>query len=85
MNKINKMKIFLVRHGETIENSKGIIQSFFEGKLSPLGEYQSEQLALRLKNEKIDKIFSSDLKRAVDTAKYILKYQKNCNMIFPKN
>lgn len=75
------MKLILTRHGETEENIKGIIQGHMPGKLSENGIQQAKKLAERLKNEKIDAIYSSDLKRAVDTAKEIAKYHPNTSLI----
>lgn len=65
------MKIILVRHGETIENQMGICQGQMEGTLSDKGQEQAKQTANYLKNDKIDIIYSSDLKRALDTANEI--------------
>ena len=67
------MKLILTRHGETVDNIKGILQGQNPGKLSENGIQQAKQLALRLKNENIDAIYSSDLARAADTAKEIYK------------
>ena len=67
------MKLIIARHGETEENKKGILQGHLPGKLTELGIEQSKKLALRLKNEKIDAIYSSDLARASNTAKEIIK------------
>jgi len=71
------MKLTVVRHGETIENKKNILQGHLPGRLSDLGKEQAKKLALRLKSEKFDLIYSSDLARAADTAKEIIKYHKN--------
>lgn len=68
------MKLIIVRHGETEENKQGILQSHMPGTLSPEGIEQGEKLAERLKAEKIDVIFSSDLRRAVDTTELIAQY-----------
>ncbi len=76
------MKLILTRHGETIENQKKIMQGHLPGHLSKRGIEQAKKLALRLKNEKIDAIYSSDLKRASDTAKEIAKYHKNIQINF---
>lgn len=67
----NGMRLILARHGETIENREGILQGHSIGTLSRKGKAQIKKLALRLKGEKIDAIYSSDLKRAMDTAKEI--------------
>ena len=69
------MKIYLVRHGETIENRAGIIQGHDQGTLSPEGEDQAIQLALRFIREYFDAIYTSDLRRAVETAEMIAAYQ----------
>lgn len=71
------MKLILIRHGKTIENEQGILQGGrMQGHLSKLGLEQSKKLALKLKNEKIDYIYSSDLNRTIDTAKEIAEYHK---------
>lgn len=68
------MRIIIVRHGETGHNARNLIQGHTLGTLSAKGREQVKRLALRLKNEKIDVILSSDLKRAADTANEIAKY-----------
>jgi len=76
------MKLILTRHGETIENQKKIMQGHMPGHLSKQGIEQAKKLALRLKHEKIDAIYSSDLKRAADTAKEIARHHKNIQINF---
>jgi broad specificity phosphatase PhoE len=78
------MRLIIVRHGETVENILGIIQGHLPGKLSSKGIKQVKKLALRLKKEKIDFIFSSDLKRAQDTAKEVAKFHPNAPLKFVK-
>ena len=70
------MRLILVRHGETIENAKKILQGQMEGRLSKKGKEQAKKVAIRLKEKEIDFIYSSDLKRAYDTAKEIQKFHK---------
>lgn len=65
------MILILTRHGETEENLAGIFQGQLHGTLSQKGKDQAKKLALRLKNEKIDIIYSSDLRRSIHTAKAI--------------
>ncbi len=69
------MKLILVRHGETEGNVKRVM-SDNKTKLTEKGREQAKKLALRLKNEKIDVIFSSDLDRAVETTNEVLKFHK---------
>lgn len=56
------MKIIFVRHGHP---------NYKDDCLTELGHPQAEAAAERLKNEKIDKIFSSSCGRAVETAQHI--------------
>ena len=69
------MKLILIRHGLTEDAIRGIGQRSIS-KLSRKGVLQSKKLAKRLKKEKIDLIFSSDYKRAIQTAKEIGKFHK---------
>ena len=78
------MKLIIARHGETEENKKGIIQGHLPGKLTLLGLKQAKKLSLRLKDEKIDAIYSSDLARASDTAKEIAKFHPNSKLYLVK-
>lgn len=79
------MKLIITRHGETEENKAGIIQGHLLGHLSETGIKQAKKLALRLKNEKIDFIYSSDLNRAADTAKEIAKFHSTIPIHFVKD
>jgi len=71
-------KIILVRHGESIANAKKMSQGkqdeWIDTHLSEKGVEEAKKVALRLKKEKIDIIYSSDLKRAVETAEEINKF-----------
>ncbi len=71
------MRLIIVRHGETEENVKGICQGQTPGQLTEKGIDQAKKLALRLKEEKFDKIYCSDLKRAVDTCAEIMKFHSD--------
>ena len=78
------MKLILTRHGETVENKEGILQGWLPGKLTEEGIKQSKLAAQRLKDVKIDIIYTSDLKRCVDTANEIKKFHKNSKFIKEK-
>lgn len=71
------MKLIITRHGETEENRAGILQGHLPGTLTDKGITQAKKLAQRLKDEKIDHIYSSDLARAADTAELIAEYHPN--------
>jgi broad specificity phosphatase PhoE len=68
------MKLFIIRHGQTDANKNEIIQGWLDLKLNGHGIKQAKLLAKRLKNEKIDVFYSSDLKRAVMTTEELKKY-----------
>jgi broad specificity phosphatase PhoE len=70
------MKLILVRHGETDWNLQQRVQGSVNTPLNRKGLEQARKVALRLKNEKIDAIYSSDLKRAKQTADAIAKPHK---------
>lgn len=76
------MRLIITRHGETEENREGILQGHLPGKLSLEGIEQAKKVALRLKDEKIDFIYSSDLTRSADTAKEIAKFHPYASIEF---
>jgi broad specificity phosphatase PhoE len=76
------MRLILTRHGETVENKMGRIMGHLPGKLSDLGIEQAKRLARRLKSEKIDYIYSSDLARAADTAREIAKFHPHVPIVY---
>ena len=63
--------IFLVRHGETMDNARQIMQGQTPGELNEQGREQARQVAERLATEEIDAVVASDLRRAIQTAEYI--------------
>ncbi len=65
-------KLFLVRHGETDLQSALRYWGKTDVGLGPVGRKQAEQLRDRLSREKIDCVYSSDLKRALTTAQTIV-------------
>ena len=62
------MKLIMVRHGETAWNQQKKIQGVSDIGLNERGIEQVQKLALSLRNEKIEAIVTSPLKRAYDTA-----------------
>ncbi|MDD2431320.1 MAG: histidine phosphatase family protein [Firmicutes bacterium] len=63
--------IYLVRHGITQYNLENRFQGHLDIPLSHEGVKQATKLARYLENNKIDAIYTSDLKRAVQTADYV--------------
>jgi broad specificity phosphatase PhoE len=62
------MRIFLLRHGATDWNLAGKCQGATDLELNETGLMQAETAALGLSREKIDAIYSSNLRRALQTA-----------------
>jgi broad specificity phosphatase PhoE len=62
------VKITYFVHGTTTDNEAHISSGWKDVELSELGIKQSEELTEKTKNMKFDAIFTSDLKRAVDSA-----------------
>ena len=63
--------IYLCRHGESEYNAKKIVQGHIDTQLTEKGINQAKALAEFLKDKNIQKIVSSDLKRAYQTAKTV--------------
>ena len=74
--KKRKISLYVVRHGETEENSKGILLGWRDVELNNKGKKEARLLGKKLQKEKIDIIFSSPLKRAQQTAEIISQYLK---------
>src|SRR3982751_2687844 len=60
--------LHLVRHGETNWNRDGRIQGWSDVPLSDVGREQARELAADLAERPIGAIYSSDLRRAFETA-----------------
>lgn len=71
------LRLFLVRHGESIWNEEERIQGQQDIPLSDSGRKQALALGERLKGESIVACFSSPLMRSLETAKLILSASGN--------
>ena len=69
-------EIILARHGETVWNIEKIYRGRSDVVLDELGIKQAERLGEYLSNYVLEAIYSSPLKRALDTANIIARYQK---------
>ena len=63
--------LYLVRHGETIDNVRQIMQGQTQGELTENGILQARQVAEELKDVDFEAVVASDLKRSIDTAKIV--------------
>jgi len=63
-----KTRFIMIRHGFSVANDMRRFAGNFDVDLTETGKKQAKLCAEALKKEKIDAIYSSDLKRAYDTA-----------------
>ena len=63
--------LYLVRHGETVDNARQVMQGQLPGELNETGILQAQEVRDRLADIAFDAIVASDLKRAIDTAAII--------------
>ena len=71
MDAARETTILLVRHGETVDNARQIMQGQTQGELNERGREQARQVAERLATAPVDVIIASDLRRAIQTAEII--------------
>ena len=62
------MKVYFVRHGQSLGNAERVLLGHCDRDLSELGVRQARLTAEAMKNFSIDIIYSSDLLRAYNTA-----------------
>ena len=73
------MNIYMVRHGKTAMNEKGLIQGSSNTKLSELGINQANEAKKMLQDVKFDICISSPLERTIKTASIIV--DNKCKII----
>ena len=61
------MKLYFVRHGETLWNTMGIFQGIKNSPLTEFGKEQTRKLKESLKDIKFTHFYSSPLGRALET------------------
>ena len=64
-------KIFLVRHGQDTDNAAGILNGRRDTELTELGREQARNVAEKLRDNNVEIIYTSPLKRAYETARII--------------
>jgi len=68
------MNLILIRHGETDWNRSGRCQGVADIVLNENGKQQARELANSLKDHNITAVYSSHLKRALETAEHIAEH-----------
>jgi broad specificity phosphatase PhoE len=66
------MKLFLVRHGQSLANAEHYFAGQGDAPLTELGRQQAMGIRDVLKDISFDRVYSSDLSRAIDTQKLAL-------------
>lgn len=74
-------KVYLIRHCQSVGNIQHRFQGRYDAQVSPAGEKQLELLGLRFRNEPIDVIYTSPLKRARATAQAVAGYHPGIAVI----
>jgi broad specificity phosphatase PhoE len=69
MNKVTR--IYVVRHGESVFNRDQIVSGHVDPELTEAGRKQVEATKQKLAKVHFDEAYSSDLRRAIDTAEII--------------
>lgn len=68
------LRLILVRHGQTLANREHFLQGATDDPMTEEGRKQADQLGHYLKDAHIDRVLSSDLHRAIETAESIARY-----------
>ena len=71
MGQEEKLRVALVRHGETIGNVQGIVQGQSDTPLTARGVESTLRKAEKIQDMEFDAVFCSDLSRTVETLKLI--------------
>src|SRR5918997_6667336 len=71
MVKVMRMQVIIVRHGQTQWNIRRIRQGHLDSELTEKGLIQAQALGKRLARETFSALYSSDLGRAMHTARLI--------------
>lgn len=77
-------ELFIIRHGESKMNSDNLFCGWSDSRLTDKGRMQALKAKEKLKDEDIDVIISSDLKRCYETAEIINK-DRHLDIIYDNN
>ena len=68
---MEQVRLYLSRHGETLENQRHVLQGQLPGTLSERGLEQARGLAERMEGVELDAVVASDLERSRRTAEIV--------------
>lgn len=66
------MELYVIRHGQTVWNAEGRLQGSIDIELNDNGRELAKETGVKLAGIHFDKVYSSPLKRAYDTAGLIM-------------
>lgn len=82
-------RFYVVRHGQTLFNKKGLFQGWCDSPLLPNGIQQAKEIGAKLVNVPFSLALSSTSERAMDTMHYIIgnrpipyQYEKGLREVF---
>lgn len=73
-------KLILLRHGQSVWNLENRFTGWVDVELSPKGEQEAIAAGVKLRDYKIDVLFTSCLKRAINTANLALESANKLNI-----
>ena len=65
------MKLYMIRHGQTDNNLKGLFSGWFQAQLTDEGRAQARAAGERLRGIPIECVYASDLDRTLETARLL--------------
>ncbi len=71
-----KTRLILVRHAQAEGNLLREFHGWTDSGITDIGHKQAQLVATRLRSFEIDKLYSSSMKRALQTAEYISKIKQ---------
>lgn len=81
---VKKVYLHFVRHGQTLFNTKRLMQGYCDSPLTDTGIAQAEKACKRLKDVQIDRAFVSTTERTRDTASIIVSGKENVKITYDK-
>ena len=76
-NETIRLELWVVRHGQTVDNIKNYCQGHLDGKLTEVGVEQAQVLGRRLASAQFDRFYVSDLGRTRETFNSIASQWKH--------
>ena len=68
------MKLYVIRHGQSEGNIRGVFSGWLQHNLTEKGREDARRAGRIISKVKFDKVYSSDLNRAIETAKIAISY-----------